>query len=64
MTKNDITLIYLQINKKIAYSSKQMLFLAVSLTLNFLPANFIYKKSHRLDDLARSNRAGQAKSFS
>jgi len=29
MTKNDITLIYLQINKKIAYSSKQMLFLAV-----------------------------------
>jgi len=29
MTKNDITLIYLQINKKIAYSSKQMLFFAV-----------------------------------
>ena len=33
MIKNDIKLIYLQINKKIAYSSKQMLFLAVIETL-------------------------------
>ena len=29
MIKNDIKLIYFQIDKKIVYSSKQMLFLAV-----------------------------------
>jgi hypothetical protein len=53
MIKNDIKLIYLQIDKKIAYSSKQMLFLAVKLIWRFSPSNFIDKKSHRLDGFAR-----------
>jgi hypothetical protein len=53
MIKNDIKLIYLQIDKKIAYSSKQMLFLAVKFVWRFSPSNFIYKKSHRLDGLVR-----------
>ena len=53
MIKNDIKLIYLQIDKKIAYSSKQMLFLAVKFIWRFSPSNFIDKKSHRLDGFAR-----------
>jgi hypothetical protein len=42
MTKNDITLIYLQINKKIAYSSKQLLFFAVKYSLKALNLNPLY----------------------